>query len=391
MPATLLWLSLGTFATGTALFVIGGLLPAIAHDLGVSVATAGHLVTAYAIIMTIFAPLTAAATGAFERRRLLVVMLLGFAATNALAAMAPNFEMLLLARVAIALSVAGFLPVATGYALATTAPEKRGRAISMVVGGLTIATAAGAPIGSLVGEHLGWRAPFWAVAVVSLLAAGGIRWRLAPQPGVAGAGIGERLAVLREPGVVPILLQGALLIAGAFTLYTYFASFFHAVLGFEADGVAVAILAFGIGAVLGNPLGGYMADRWHPRKVLAWILGLQAVLALGLSVLPALFPASALTLAMLIIVLLWSTIGWAYSAPQQTRLVRIAPHLAPVLISFHGASTYLGSSLGALAGSAVLASGHVAWLGIAGAALELLALALLLSRREPAMRLAPAE
>lgn len=382
MSPTLAWLSLGTFATGTAFFMVAGLLPVIAADLGISVAAAGHLVTAFSITMTIASPLIAAATGAWERRRLMLAMLAGFAATNAAAALMPDFTSLILARVAIALAGAGFLPVATGYALATVAPEQRGRAIAIVVGGLTIATAAGAPIGALLGQAFGWRAPFFAVAGLALAAAAGIGLRLAPQPGVAGAGIGERLAVLRRPGVVWMLMQGVLLIAGAFTLYTYFSAFFGAVVGLDARGVALAILAFGLGAVLGNPIGGYMADRWHPRLIMAWVLGLMALGSALFSLLPLLAPSAWLMLAL---VLAWSTIGWAFSAPQQTRLVRLAPQLAPVLVSFHGAGTYLGSSLGALTGSAVLAAGHPAWLGWASAAMVGAGLLLLLSRKEPGM------
>jgi predicted MFS family arabinose efflux permease len=161
---SLIWLTLGAFAIGTEGFMIAGLLPALARDLSVGLPAAGHLVTAFSLAYAIGAPVMAVLTAGLERRRLLAVAMGGFTLGNLLAALAPGYAGLLAARLLLALSAASFMPAASGYAAALGGPERRGRALSTITIGLTLAIIAGAPLGVLVGQGFGWRATFFGVA-----------------------------------------------------------------------------------------------------------------------------------------------------------------------------------------------------------------------------------
>lgn len=157
MPGSLnclIWLTLGAFAIGTEGFMIAGLLPTLARDLNVGLVAAGHLVTAFSLAYAIGAPVMAVLTAGLERRRLLAVAISGFTLANLLAALAPGYFGLLAARLLLALSAASFMPAASGYAATLGGPERRGRALSMVTNGLTLAIIAGVPLGVLVARHL---------------------------------------------------------------------------------------------------------------------------------------------------------------------------------------------------------------------------------------------
>jgi predicted MFS family arabinose efflux permease len=178
---SLIWLTLGTFAIGTEGFMIAGLLPTLAHDLDVSLPAAGHLVTAFSLAYAIGAPVLAVPTAGLERKRLLAIAMGGFALANLLAALAPGYVGLMGARLLLALSAASFMPAAGGYAAGLGGPERRGRALSMITGGLTVAIIAGVPMGVVLGNAYGWRATFLGVGGMAAF-----HW-LASSPGCRGS------------------------------------------------------------------------------------------------------------------------------------------------------------------------------------------------------------
>ncbi|WP_312016693.1 MFS transporter [Bradyrhizobium sp. BR 10261] len=203
--ASLIWLTLGAFAIGTEGFMIAGLFPALARDLNVGLAAAGHLVTAFSLAYAIGAPVMAVLTAGLERRRLLVVAMGGFAMGNLLAALAPDYARLLASRLLLALSAASFMPAASGYAAVLGGPERRGRALSTITTGLTLAIIAGVPLGVLVGQGFGWRATFFGVAGLTVVSLFGILIRLPRQrPGVT-AGLGKRLALAKRRDILGAL------------------------------------------------------------------------------------------------------------------------------------------------------------------------------------------
>src|SRR5215472_2689518 len=195
----ILILALGTFAIGTDGFVIAGILPSIAHDLGMSIALAGLLVTAFSLAYALGSPVLATLTGHIARRRLLLLTLISFVLANVLAAVAASFAVLLMARVLAALSASLYTPSASAVAAVLAPKEKRGRALSLVTAGLTITTVAGVPLGILIGTQLNWRATFVLVALLGVIAFVGV---LALFPPVASQGtvsLRTRLALLRRP------------------------------------------------------------------------------------------------------------------------------------------------------------------------------------------------
>ncbi|WP_338665547.1 MFS transporter [Pararoseomonas sp. SCSIO 73927] len=171
MPRTILWLTLGAFAVGTGTFSIAGLLPVIAADLGVSVPAAGYLSMAFALAYAVASPVLAAATASMERRRTLVLVMGAYALASAACAVVPGYAGLMGLRVLAALAAALFTPMAGACAVALVEPHHRGRAMALVIGGMTLSTVLGAPLGTLIGEYLGWRATFLVVAALGLVSA----------------------------------------------------------------------------------------------------------------------------------------------------------------------------------------------------------------------------
>src|ERR1700733_12417513 len=183
-PGSLYWLALGTFAVGTEGFMIAGLLPTIAADLAIKVSTAGQLVTIFALAYAVSPPVLTAALGGMDRRRLLIFSLGAFAVANGVAASAHSFWTLAGARILLALAAGLYVPGANALASALVAPERRGRALAIVNGGITIAIAVGVPIGAWIGERLGWRMTFVGVAALSALATGALKFGLPAHIGV---------------------------------------------------------------------------------------------------------------------------------------------------------------------------------------------------------------
>lgn len=373
---SLLCIALGAFAIGTEGFMLAGLLPAIAADVGVSISVAGQLVTVFSLTYALASPLLAVATGEVDRKRLLMASMSVFALGNVLAATAHGYGALLAARIVLALAASTFMPAASAYAAATATPERRGRALSIIYVGLTMSTVVGVPLGVLVGQRFGWRSTFVGVFFLAVLAVAGI-WRvLSPAPAGQTATLSERLAVARRPEVLGVLVQTALALAGAFTVYTYLAPFLGRAAGLAGPGLAVVLFLFGGAGALGNLLGGTAADRVSLRRLLSAVFAAMAIIFALLSTAAELLPPSA-GLVVVAVLLLWGVVGWSFPSIQQTRLVGIDARLAPVTLSLNASATYLGISLGAVLGSMAVSHGRVLAIGWLAAGCELLGLAVL--------------
>jgi predicted MFS family arabinose efflux permease len=370
---SLIWLTLGAFAIGTEGFMIAGLLPALARDLNVGIPAAGHLVTAFSLAYAIGAPVMAVLTAGLERRRLLAVAMGCFTLANLLAAVAPGYAGLLAARLLLALSAASFMPAASGYAAALSEPERHGRALSMVMNGLTLAIIAGVPLGVLVGDGFGWRTTFLCVAGLAAVSLLGILARLPRQPAGLTASLGERVALAKRRDMLAVLATSVLTVAGTFTVYTYLGVFLGGVAGFGPQRLALVLLGFGLASAVGTWLGGITADRWgaRPTVILGSSLALSAYLALSFGA--ALGPARAMPV-LLPAILLWGLASWGLMTAQQARLVALAPALAPVSLSLNSSAIYLGSATGAVVGALVIADGAVGRLGWVAAGFSLAAL-----------------
>jgi predicted MFS family arabinose efflux permease len=382
---SLVWLTLGAFAIGTEGFMIAGLLPAMASDLHVGLPAAGHLVTAFSLAYAIGAPVMAVLTAGLERRNLLAVAMGGFALGNLLAALAPSYAGLMAARLLLALSAASFMPAASGYAAALGGNERRGRALSIVTTGLTLAIVAGVPLGVLVGQGFGWRATFVGVAGLAAFSLLGILGRLTRQPPAVTAGLGERLALAKRGDILAVLMTSVLTVAGTFTVYTYLGVFIAGITGLGPQALAPVLLGFGLASAVGSQLGGRAADRWGARGTVIVGGGLVLLAYLAFSLSAGLGPALA-TPVLLPAILLWGLASWGLITAQQARLVALAPALAPVSLSMNSSAIYLGSAMGAAAGALAIADGATERLGWVAAGFGLAALlTVLLGGRAEAM------
>ena len=365
-------LAFGAFAVGTSGYIVAGLLPALTGELHVSATTAAQLVTSFAIAYALGSPLFAALTGAWERRALLVAALVVTAAGNLFAALAPGYGSLLVARVVTAVGAAVFTPAASAVAAELTTPERRGRAVALVFGGLTVALIFGVPLGSLISQHLGYRPAFALVAAFSLASALAVRLALptvAPPPRV---GLAERFAAGRDPRVIAMLVITVLGCLAAFMVYTLVSPVLKATAGVSGTTITVLLFCYGVGGAIGNFFGGRAADRWGARLPLVVVL-------VGFTVVMAVLPVTAQTVGGAAVTLfVWGFFNWAFSPPVQHRLIELAPGHAGLLLSLNASAIYLGVGLSGVAGGLVLGSGGPVALPATAAVLALAALLVVL-------------
>jgi DHA1 family inner membrane transport protein len=370
-----IWLlALGTFAIGTDVFVISGILPEIAAHFGVNLDAAGQTVTAYALSYAIAGPVIVPITGTFRQSRVVIFTLAAFTFANALCAVAPTYWMLMLVRV-VAGAVAA-LYTSTAYALAASlaAANRRGAALSTVVLGLTASAVFGVPIGTAIGGALGWRATFWLITALSAMAVAALAVNPPREKPVEGpvAGYAARFAPLRQPGVLLALAPSLLWNTANLTSYTYLGA--TLVQRFEPHLVVVLFFVYGVGGLIGSQLGGRLVDRFGAGAPLAACLAVAAInqSLMGFSSHSPWTTALALGI--------WSITGWGTFAPQQARLIALAPNSSALLIALNHAIIYIGAAAGAaLGGSALvhgIAIGDLHWIsaGLLTAALLTLAL-----------------
>ena len=271
MPRALYLLALAVFAMGTSEFMLAGLVPDIATGLDVSVGAAGLLTSAFAAGMVIGAPLMAAFARRWPARASLLIFVIAFAVAHIAGALTSSFGVLLGARVVAALANAGFLAVALRTATAMVAVDRRGRALAVLLGGTTMATVFGVPGGALLGAVFGWRATFWAIAVLCVPAALGIAVGIRRQPGQAdGAGptLRAELALLRTRPLIAMMALGALANGATFAAFTFLAPVVTDTAGLAPMWVTLALMLFGVGSFLGVSIAGRLSDH-RPGRVLA--------------------------------------------------------------------------------------------------------------------------
>lgn len=362
LPGVLWALMLGNFVIGTGVMVVPGTLNDISQALGVSVAVAGQLISAAALLMCVCAPLLAGVVAGWDRRRLLSGALLWYGALHLLCALAPDYRSLLVLRVLAVLSPAVFTPQAAACVGQLVPAHQQGRAITFVFLGWSVASVLGMPMGAWIGGTLGWRWAFAFVGALALLAAAGV-WRTLPE-GLRPPAL-SRLAwreTLGSPALMLCVAVTALYAAGQFVQFSYFAPYFHTVLKVSAGELSLLFVWFGVFGLLGNVGVSRYIDRIGPSR--AVMLGM-AGMALSL----LLWPLGHLSLGMAAAMLVpWALGCFAANSAQQARLVRIAPALASASIALNTSAMYAGQALGAAAGGWLIARGELFslhWFGLA--------------------------
>lgn len=366
-----LWaLAGGNFAVGTGAFVIVGVLPQVAADVGVGVATAGQLMSVYAITYAVAAPLLVPVLGRFRRRTVLLAALGLLVVGNVLAMLAPGFGLLLAGRLVSGVGGAMYTPTSSAAAAAMVPEALRGRALALVFSGLPVATVLGVPLGTVVGEAAGWRWSFGLVVAVAAVAAGTVALvvRVVDDPPRLTLRAWGALLARRDllAGLTVTWLQST----AQFTVITYLAVLLIQEVGIGGTAIAALLLLQGLAGVAGTGLGGVLADRWSPVPTMAGALVLLAgaLAAFGVVADPV---AAAIALAV------WGIVGWGFNPIQQQRLVALQPSAAGGTLALNASALYLGIATGAVLGAATLAVAGLAGVGPAGAAVALVALAAL--------------
>ncbi|QPF76367.1 MFS transporter [Roseateles sp. DAIF2] len=371
MPLPIIALALAAFAIGTTEFVIMGILPEVARDLGVDLPAAGLLVSGYALGVALGAPLVALATARWPRKTTLLVLMGLFIAGNLLSALAPGYGLLMAGRVLASLAHGSFFGIGAVVASGLVAPTRRAAAVALMFTGLTLANVLGVPLGTWIGQGWGWRATFWTVSVLGVLALVAVA-ALVPRAGRAAAGEGgaSEWRVLRDRQVLAALGLTVLGFGGIFTAFTYIAPLLREQTGLAPGAVTGVLCLFGLGLTLGNVLGGRLADRWPRGSMLGILAALAAVEALLALTATRPLPAIATVFA-------WGIAAFATVPGLQMRVLERAG-AAPTLASTLNIGAFnLGNAGGAWLGGALLAADwSLRSLPLAAAALALLALAL---------------
>ena len=364
----LVTLALGMFALGTDNFVVAGILPSVAHSLNTSPSLAGQMVTVYALSYALMSPVMAAVAGGWPRKRLLVGALGLFVLGNAITALAADLPSVLLGRAVAGLGAALFAPTALGVASAIAPPERRGRALSTVTAGLAGATALGAPLGTFIAGFGSWRTTLWFVAALGLVAMAGAGRRLSALPQPPRIGLRERVAPVGDPRIALTLLTSLFAFGGFLAVYAYAGLVLRRVTAGDERVLAGLLLLWGVAATAGNLLSGRLVDRLGSQRLL------RAGLGLGLLDFALLPWTSAHPAGAAIALAVWGVCGWGLLVPQQHRLVKTAPQVAPLLLALHNTATYAGlAGSGALGGFALLFM-DARFLPLGGAALIAIAL-----------------
>ena len=368
MPLSLLILALSAFAIGTTEFVIMGLLPDVASDLGVSIPGAGWLVTGYALGVAIGAPFMALATARLPRKAALVALMGVFIIGNLLCALATDYNVLMFARVVTALCHGAFFGIGSVVAANLVPANRRASAVALMFTGLTLANVLGVPLGTALGQVYGWRSTFWAVTVIGVIALIGLIRFLPIKRDEEKLDMRAELAALKGAGIWLSLSMTVLFSASMFALFTYVAPLLGDVTGVSPRGVTWTLLLIGLGLTLGIILGGKLADR----RLAATLMGVFAAMAVISTALSwtssALIPAE-------ITLFLWATAAFAAVPALQVNVVSFGK-AAPNLVSTLNIGAFnLGNALGAWVGGTVIDQGlGLTRVPLAAAALAVLAL-----------------
>jgi DHA1 family inner membrane transport protein len=361
MPLPLLALAVAAFGIGTSEFVIMGLLPDVARDLAVSIPAAGMLVSAYALGVTIGAPIVAIAIANVPRKTALMRLIGIFIVGNLLCALAPNYSVLMAARIVTAFCHGAFFGIGSVVAAGLVAPNRRAQAIALMFTGLTLANVLGVPLGTALGQIAGWRATFWAVTAIGVLAAGALAVFLPANIEMQKASLMREFGVLKNPQVLAVLGASTLASASLFSVFTYITPILEDVTGFTPHAVTFVLLLFGLGLTVGSTLGGRLADWRLMRSLLGFLLAIGVILVVFAATMHR--PVAAMAT-----IFVWGVLAFAIVPPLQMLVVNRASDAPNLASTLNQGAFNLGNASGAWLGGTAIAAGapltSLPWVGL---------------------------
>ena len=380
LSLALLALALGGFAIGTTEFVTMGLLPDIAEGIDESIPTTGHLITAYAFGVVIGAPVIVSLGARLPKKELAIGLILALGLGNALTAVSSGYLPVMAARFVAGLPHGAYFGVASLLAASLVRPEYRGRAVSSVMLGLSVALVAGVPVSNLLGQQLGWRSAYWAVLGIAVLAAAMIVAFVPHSPANLDATLRGELAALKRPQVLFAVAAGLVGFGGLFAMYSYIAPIVTDVTDLSRGWINVFLLVFGIGSVFGSWAAGVLADWDIERSLLGGFAATVVVLA-------AFYFAAGVTVPALVLVFLVGSLGSVVAINLQMRLMDAAGDAQMLGAALNHSALNIANGLGAWLGGVVIAAGHgyratsLVGIGLAAAGLVIFAIGLAADRR----------
>ena len=353
-------LARGNFVVGMGAFVVIGVITPIAEGLNVSKADAGIILTFYAMAYAVLSPVGAALTGSFSRRTVLTGALTLFCLGSILSALSWSLPMLAASRILVAFGAALFTPLAAGLAVAISPPEQRGRALAKVFGGVTLAQVVGVPLGAWLAYRFGWHSTFWTVAGLSALCAMVLVRAIPRNVEFQATNLTTILSALGNGRLMFAVTFTATIMTAVYIVFTYFGPLIEASAGSNPETRTFYLVLFGLGAVAGNYIGGILSDRIGSKRTLIIV----CVAHMALMPLFSIMPWNPVLFA--VIVAVWSAFGWSFMAPQQSRLVSIAPQVQALALALNAAMIYVGIAIGSAIGGRLLNWQGLAILGVAG-------------------------
>lgn len=359
MPLLLL-LSAATFVVGMGAFAVIGVISPLSRDLGLDPVGASWVMSAYAIAYAFGAPLLTSATGRLDRRTVLVAGMALFSLGLVASALATNATLLYAGRIVTALGSGLYSPTAASVAIAAMPPERRGQALAIIYGGLTLAQVLGLPAGSYLGYRLGWAPVFGMVGAVAAAMAVALALKVPRAIPVAPARLADLVSTLATPRLAFAVLLTASIMSAAWIPYTFLAPIIEEKTGGGPQLVALLLVVYGLGSVAGNALGGHLTDRIGANRALI----VATILPVPMMAAVTLLPWGTPWLGGLLL-FGWACFGWSMSVPQQARLVALDPDRTQVLLSLSAACIYVGASLGATIAGLAKSAGGIPGIGIA--------------------------
>ncbi len=381
MPLALFALAVASFGVGTTEFVIMGLLPELAADLGVTIPQAGLLITGYALGVVVGGPIIAIATARLPRKTTLIGLTSLFVVGNLLCAIAPTYALLMAARVVTAFGHGAFFGIGSIVAASLVPRERRAQAMAMLFAGLTLANILGVPAGTALGQAFGWRSTFWVVVAIGLVAVAAIAL-FVPKTGEGEAppSLASEFRVFKDSQVWLAMAISVITAASLFSVFTYIAPILQTITGISPGATTIVLLLFGVGITIGNLVGGRLAD-WRLMETIIGALGLLALVLLQFAV------TSHFEIAAGVTVFVWGVVFFTLIPPLQMRVIECASDAPNLASTLNQGAFNLGNALGAWIGGAALTLGFgYDRLPVVGAVLAALALGVALASRRVGKR-----
>lgn len=337
-----------TFIVGLVELIIGGILPLIADDLDITLGRAGLLITAFSLSFAIAGPVLLSLTSKVERKKLIIIVLVFFLLSNSLAIISTNFSLLLLARVLSAMCAALLVSLSLTIASQISSVANRSRAIGTVLMGVSASLVFGVPLGLLLGNAWGWRAPFVVIILMIMILIILIRFSLNKMEARESLPLKSQIKALGQPKIILIQSVSILFFVAHLTLYAYLTPFLQSTMNFTGNSLSIMYLFFGLAAICGSWYGGYASDRYGTGKTIIVVISLFAV---ALLTIPLLISQ---TVILVIVLLIWSFLSWALTPAVQGHLISIAPKTSDIQQSINNSNTHVGMAIGSFVGGVTI-------------------------------------